>query len=505
MALSSKTPAIHARDFSWRHAGRKKATLTGLNFDIVAGERVLILGASGSGKSTLLAAIAGVLGGPDDGEFHGTLEVAGIDARDTQRLRGRVGMLLQDPDSQVIASKVGDDVAFGCENLGMERSEIWRRVTEALALVGLDLPLDHPTSALSGGQKQRLALAGIIAMGADIIVLDEPTANIDPVGIPQLVAAVSQLTGATVIVVEHRVETWKDLVDRAIVLGSDGTVHTDGPVEQVLWHEATNLAHQGIWVPESYLPPESRLQHVAKLQRPPSNGEAAVQAQGLQIGWDAQHPVGGERDLRIPLGQSTVITGRNGAGKSTLALTLAGLLPPLSGDVSVHPEIAAGIGQRPHAWSARQLSARIGFVFQDPEHQFLTNSVREELLIAPAIVAQHAGPKLGRLRSWRRAVTNEMESRADQLLADLRLEHLAAASPFSLSGGQKRRLSVATALMLEPEIVFLDEPTFGQDRRTFLEIIRLLTKLRDSGRTMVSITHDPLVVELLADNHLEVA
>ena len=149
--------AIRATGFGWRHAGRLRPTISDLDLDIEPGQRVLLLGESGSGKSTLLAAIAGVLGGDDEGDRQGTLLV---DGHPPEQARGVVGMVLQDPDSQVISSRVGDDVAFGCENLGVERAEIWRRVSRALELVGLDLPLDHPTAELSGGQKQRLALAG---------------------------------------------------------------------------------------------------------------------------------------------------------------------------------------------------------------------------------------------------------------------------------------------------------------------------------------------------------
>lgn len=161
--------SVQVRDFGYRHSSRKKAALAGINLDIAPGERVLLTGDSGSGKSTLLAALAGVLGDDSEGETFGSMLV---DA-------SSVGLVLQDPDSQVIASRIGDDVAFGCENLQVPSEQIWSRVEQALDMVGLDLPLNHPTKYLSGGQKQRLALAGVIAMGARLILLDEPTANLD--------------------------------------------------------------------------------------------------------------------------------------------------------------------------------------------------------------------------------------------------------------------------------------------------------------------------------------
>lgn len=495
-------PAVSTRGFGWRHAGRKAVALHDVTFDIQPGEKVLIAGPSGAGKSTLLGAIAGVLGGDDEGDFHGTLLVDGEDARNVDVLRGRVGLLLQDPDSQVIAARVGDDVAFGCENLGIEREEIWRRVSAALELVGLPLPLDHPTSALSGGQKQRLALAGIIAMGARVILLDEPTANIDPAGVSHLVAAVQRVVdelGATLIVVEHRVGDWLDVVDRAIVFDEAGRVRADGPARELLAAEASELARDGVWVPEELLPQEQRLVSLFAGTRMRAGQDAALRASQLEVGWTPDAPVGPMRDIEIPAGVSTVITGPNGAGKSTLALTLAGLLPALSGQVAASSRIANGRGPNPAQWSSAELAKRFGFVFQEPEHQFLSATVRDELIIAPAMAARRHP-----WQSWKKHVNPEMAARADELLGLLRLDHLAAASPFSLSGGQKRRLSVATALVLQPDVVFLDEPTFGQDRVTFIELIRLLQKLRDSGATMTSITHDELYTQLFGDYRLEV-
>ncbi|HAM26480.1 MAG TPA: ABC transporter ATP-binding protein, partial [Microbacteriaceae bacterium] len=167
--------AVEAKGWGWRHAGRADWAVSGLDLRIEPGERVLLLGASGAGKSTLVHALAGVLGGDDEGERAGKLLVGGVRPEDA---RGRVGLVLQDPDSQVVLARVGDDVAFGCENLGIARNEIWRRVAGALEAVGLDLPLAHPTSRLSGGQKQRLALAGVLSMRPGLVLLDEPTANL---------------------------------------------------------------------------------------------------------------------------------------------------------------------------------------------------------------------------------------------------------------------------------------------------------------------------------------
>jgi energy-coupling factor transporter ATP-binding protein EcfA2 len=214
--LARATPlSVDARGWGWRHAGRSDWAVRGLDLRIEPGERVLLLGASGAGKSTLVHALAGVLGGDEEGESEGRLLIGD---RDAARARGQVGLVLQDPDSQVVLARVGDDVAFGCENMGIPREETWLRVEQSLCAVGLDLPLRHPTSGLSGGQKQRLALAGVLAMHPGLLLLDEPTANLDPDGVIEVrdaVARVLEMSGGTLVVVEHRVVAPRESGHRA--------------------------------------------------------------------------------------------------------------------------------------------------------------------------------------------------------------------------------------------------------------------------------------------------
>ena len=219
---------ITAAGWGWRYAGRRAPAVRDVTFTIEPGERVLLLGASGAGKSTLLAGMAGLLGGADEGDETGSLL---IDGERAEAHRGRVGLVLQDPDAGVVLAKVGDDVAFGPENLGVPAAEIPSRVTEALDAVGLRVPLGRPTKALSGGQKQRLALAGVLAMRPGVLLLDEPTANLDPDGVREVRASVERVlaeTGATLVVIEHRTAVWADLMDRVIVVGADGGLLADG-------------------------------------------------------------------------------------------------------------------------------------------------------------------------------------------------------------------------------------------------------------------------------------
>lgn len=443
-----------------------------------AGERVLLLGASGSGKSTLLAALAGVLGGDDDGDAAGALTVGGRDPRD---VRGAAGLVLQDPESQVIMSRIGDDVAFGCENLGVPREQLWMRVREALDLVGLTLPLEHPTDALSGGQKQRLALAGALAMRPGLLLLDEPTANIDPEGVRDVrdaVAAVLAGTGSTAVIVEHRVEAWLDVVDRIVVLGADGGIVADGDPRSVLAAQGAALAAAGVWVPG----------HEPRIARRlgPAGRSALVTGESLTLARVPGHPLvatlAGPLNLTVSAGDALALAGPNGSGKTTLALTLGGLIAPAAGEVRASPALADDRGLQPIRWRSRELVSRIGSVFQAPEHQFLTPTVRDELELGPRTL---------------KLPDSEVSERTDDLLARLGLESLAAANPFTLSGGQKRRLSVGAVLATRPRVLVLDEPTFGQDALTWAALVELLEQLRSEGTAVVAATHDLRFVDAI--------
>ena len=465
---------VRAREWGWRHAGRKNAALSGVDLDIAPGERVLVLGPSGSGKSTLMGGLAGLLGGAEEGEATGTLTVDGVAPAEA---RGRVGLLMQDPEAQVVLARVGDDVAFGMENLGVPREEIWPRVEESLSAVGLDAPLDHSTTELSGGQKQRLALASILAMGPGLLLLDEPTANLDPGGIAEVRAAVEAVverTGATMVVVEHRVDVWAPLVDRVIVV-ADGRIAADGPLDEVLEQQGDALRVRGIWLPGDDVAAEVG---PAPEAAPASSEDAPIaRVTDLSIGYDKASPVRSGIDLTLERGVSTCIVGANGAGKSTFALTLAGLLPPLEGTVEV--ETSDGTAGDPHEWSSKQLLGRMSMVFQEPEYQFLASTVAEELAIGPRAAGMSE---------------EEIAPLVEEHMEALGLTKLARANPMTLSGGEKRRLSVATALISAPELLILDEPTFGQDRGTWLGLVRLLRAALARGVTLVSITHDPAFV-----------
>lgn len=461
--------AVRAEGWGFRHAGRRSWAIRDLDLTVHRGEQVLLAGPSGSGKSTLLAALAGLLDPHHSGEQVGRL-----------RVEGPVGLMFQDPETQLVMARAGDDVAFGLENHAVPAEEIWPRVDEALTLAGFPYDRDHPTGRLSGGEKQRLVLAGVIALRPRLLLLDEPTANLDPAGAALVRAAVRQVvvaTGATSIIVDHRVEDWLDMVDRVVVLEAGGIL-ADGPPDRLFEAEGEALAATGVWVP-GRLPTPVRRASAAP-------GEAVLTARSLSYAYPAgTEPAVRDVDLDLRAGEAVALTGANGSGKSTLALMLAGLLRPDTGEVS-----AADGGRPLHRRKARDLVTVVGAVFQDPEHQFLANTVAAELALGPRQVGldEQATARL-----------------VDDLLERLRLTHLASANPFTLSGGEKRRLSVATALATRPRALVLDEPTFGQDMRTWVELVDLLAGLRDDGHTLCCVSHDPLFVSALADRRITVS
>jgi energy-coupling factor transporter ATP-binding protein EcfA2 len=480
MEMAVRPTAVEARGWGIRHPGRRAWALRGLDLRIEPGERVLLLGTSGAGKSTLLAALAGLIDPAGGVETEGTLLV---DGRDPREARDRSGLVFQDPETQIVMARAGDDVAFGLENRCVPTEAIPDRVTAALAAVGFPYGPDRSTDALSGGERQRLAIAGTLALRPGLLLLDEPTANLDPVGaddVRDVVGRILARSGATLVLVEHRVDAALPLVDRVVVIAAGAGVIADGDPYEVFRARGTELAAAGVWVPD--VPPPAP----ARRDRPASSTLVLAERAAFRYpaaDEDAVGPV----DVQVRSSEALAIVGPNGSGKSTLALLLAGLVAPRIGRVVAGESLAAGHGLEPIAgWRARDLAGRIGTVFQDPEHQFLTGSVREELLLGP-----------------RRSLDDAAAGRrADELMERLRLTGLAAANPFTLSGGEQRRLSVATALAAAPSLLVLDEPTFGQDRRTWGELLALLAALRDGGRGIAFVSHDEAFVAALADRTL---
>jgi energy-coupling factor transport system ATP-binding protein len=515
-------PLLRVRGLGIVHDEADTATPSDVSFDVAPGEVVLLLGPSGSGKSTLTLALNGLIPQAVPATVTGSVDVGDADAATTPvaELSTRVAMVFQDPDAQLVTGTVLDEVAFGPENLLLPVAEVLARAEAALRRVGLWHRRAENPDRLSGGGRQRLAIACALAMGSPLLVLDEPTANLDPRGIDEVYAALGDLVAAgdrAVVLVEHNLDAAVGLVDRVVVIDAEGRLVVDGAADDVLRGRAEELHALGVWLPTSTLaalrlrdagfaldplpltpaelraaleaePPGPVAERAQRHEEPTASatrpGEAAplIRVRGLTLRRGRTEVLHGV-DLDIAAGEFVAIVGANGAGKTSLVQAIAGVVRPPRGAVTVD-------GLDVHRTDARTLAASVGFVFQNPEHQFVAHTVFDELA---------HGLRLRRLPD------DEVRARVDDLLERFGLTHHAQSHPFLLSGGQKRRLSVGTALVGGARTLVLDEPTFGQDRARADELLSLLDALHAEGTTVVVVTHDMQLVTDHAERTVVVA
>jgi energy-coupling factor transporter ATP-binding protein EcfA2 len=489
--------AVDVRGLTWRPSTRRRPVLRDLDLSIAPGERVLLAGPSGAGKSTLLRAIAGLLLTADAGDLTGEVLVGGDPPASAP---GRVGLLLQDPTAAIVAERVGRDVAFGLENLQVPREQMWPRVHEALASVAFPYGVAHLTSALSGGETQRLALAGALALAPQVLLLDEPTSMLDPAAAADVRTAVLNLAaerGSTMVVVEHRLDPWVEHVHRVVVMDDDGNLVADGAPGAVLGRHRETLAAQGLWVPG--LPDPEPVDVPDELVRPhrapDAAGEPLVRADRVVVRRRPRLLARSSHttvalagvDAEVRSGSVLAVTGATGSGKSTLLGLLAGLDRPDGGEVRAGAALSTGQGSAPWAWRSRDLAARLAWVPQEPEHGVVTHTVRDEVLAASRALSR---PE------------HEATARADGLLEAFGLSALSGAAPYHLSGGEKRRLMVAAALAHGPAAVLLDEPTVGQDRRTWAALTGACRAAAVAGAGAAMATHDTAAVQAVTDREL---
>ena len=495
----TKTPIISFQNFSFQYRAQKQPTLHDINLDIYPGERVLIAGPSGSGKSTLAGCINGLNPFANPGEATGTLTVDGVDAMHSSifALSAHVGTVLQDPDGQFIGLTVGEDIAFALENSCTPQDEMHAITRRAAELVGIEHHLDYAPHELSGGQKQRVSLAGVMVDQVRVLLFDEPLANLDPATGKQtmeLIDAVQQKTDTTVLIIEHRLEDvlWRS-VDRIILMG-EGRILADLRPDELLSTDL--LAKNGIREP-LYLTalryagvditPQKQPAHIDTLLLDDAD-TAAVQrwftAEPLPAARPAPAPLLEVRDVSfgyeksmhtlqnvsfaIGKGEMISIVGRNGAGKSTLSKLICGFETQDSGQIFLN-------GQDLQDVNIRRRAKHIGYVMQNPNQMISQTMIFDEV----AMGLQGLG-----------LTEQEVRTRVEDTLKICGLYPFRNWPISALSFGQKKRVTIASVLVQQPELILLDEPTAGQDFKHYTEIMEFLRGLNRSGVTVVMITHD---------------
>ena len=440
---------------------------------------LLVVGPSGSGKSTLAKAIAGLVPRDVPGEWQGSLRVGDLDVASAApaEAAARVGILFQDPASQLVMDRAADDVAFGLENRAWPLEAMRTRVPTALGDVGLGGFGRRRGTRLSGGEQQRLALAGVEAPMPAVLVLDEPTANLDPAGAAALFGRLTELRAArrtTIVLVEHRADLAWPLADLVLALDATGSPIALGTPAKLRSRSGKRLAREGIWLPGDGSTGTTTLPPAAGL------GSVLVELRHARYAYArGADPAVRDVELEIRAGERAAIVGPNGSGKSTLLRLIGGLLRPSAGSVRVG-------GADPRRLPAPLLSRLVGMVFQDPELGFLADTVAEEIALGldPGRASGAAGllERLG-----------------------MPLEIFGERSPYRLSGGEQRRLSVATALARRPRILLLDEPTFGQDRHGWEALASILDELVEQGTAVLAATHDERFASRVGRRRLQMA
>ena len=494
-----REPIISFQNFSFQYRAQKRPTLTGIDLDICPGERVLIAGPSGSGKSTLAACINGLNPFANPGECTGTLTVDGVDAPHSSifELSAHVGTVLQDPDGQFIGLTVGEDIAFALENNCMPQDEMHAVTRRAAKLVGIENHLGYAPHELSGGQKQRVSLAGVMVDQVKILLFDEPLANLDPATGKQaieLIDEIQQKTDTTVLIIEHRLEDvlWRN-VDR-IVLVNEGKILADLRPDELL--STSLLAENGIREP-LYLTalryagvaitPEKRPAHVDSLvlnevdtaalkqwftaypqPEPAAAPVPLLEVRDLSFGYQKGQPTLKHVGFTIGKGEMVSIVGRNGAGKSTLSKLICGFETPDAGEIFLNGNPLAG-------QNIRSRAKHIGYVMQNPNQMISKTMIYDEV----ALGLQRSGLTEAQIRE-----------KVEQTLKICGLYPFRNWPVSALSFGQKKRVTIASVLALDPELILLDEPTAGQDFRHYTDIMEFLRGLNAQGVTVVMITHD---------------
>jgi energy-coupling factor transport system ATP-binding protein len=500
-------PAVEASGLCWTYAGRSAAALKSLTFKLDPGHVLLVLGPSGSGKSTLARALAGLVPHTLPGEWRGSLRVGALEIADTPaRFVGeRVGLVFQDPDSQLVMARVDDEVAFGLENRGWPRAEMQTRVPQALTQVGLGGFELRGTNTLSGGEKQRLAIADVVVAKPSLLVFDEPTANLDPPGMLDTIRQIGRLARRrehTIVLIEHRLEAALPLANDVLLLDRDGRQLWFGPAGAIGPDAVSLLAESGAWVPRAWQGTEPVAFARPGRDAGRGTGRLVLRASGLGVDYPADetghHQALDRVSLEAHAGDRIAVVGPNGAGKSTLLFVLSGIRRPDRGAVAVaatagSDDSAADLSD-PSRLRTHEVPDRVGLVFQDPELGFVARTTRDEVIATELAGRAKGGARRGgdsANETGPRGAERRQPADSEAVLARFGLAHLANQDPFRLSQGEQRRLSLAALVLRPPAVLLLDEPTFGLDRRGTEAVLDLLDELSVRGQVQLLATHDP--------------
>ncbi|MFW9939351.1 MAG: ABC transporter ATP-binding protein [Candidatus Thorarchaeota archaeon] len=466
-------PVVEFKDFSWKYKSSKDRVLKSIDLKIYKGDYLGIMGPTGAGKSTLCACMNGLIPLKTRGFISGHVEIFGVNTRTLKmpEITARVGLIFQDPETQFIMMNVEDEIVLGLETLGLEREEIKNRIEWALNIVGLKgFELRSPEE-LSGGQKQRVAIASILAMRPEILILDEPTSDLDPLGkmeVFELLDKIKKEFDLTIVLVSHETRKILEFCNRVIII-DDGEKKYDGPTPDLL-NNTELLKNSGIYIPEDVC--EKRLAEAKAIIK--RDEKPIIEVSNISFTYPDMTQALKDVSLKFFKGDFIAIIGKNGSGKTTLVKHFNGLLKPQQGQIQLYDKIIS-------EYSIPQIAQIVGYCYQNPDHQLFKSTIKEEIEFG-----------LKNLKFPHK----EIEERYDEIVELLQLKKFEEVyeSTLYLSKGIRQRLALASVLVLKPEILIVDEPSTGQDFLMINEFMNILEDLNNENKTIIIITHNPYII-----------
>jgi energy-coupling factor transporter ATP-binding protein EcfA2 len=476
-------------NLSFRYRDRQGSAIQNLSFIANPGEVLLIAGASGCGKTTLIRCINGLIPRSYKGEMSGKVTVFGEEVKDWKlsQISQKIGTVLQDPERQILGTKVVNEVAFGLENLGMPREEIFFRVDEALNFLKISHLRNRETFNLSGGEKQKVALAGVLAMRPSIVLLDEPLASLDPASAQDTLDAVRLLAdqGLSILMVEHRVEDVLRIRPERVMFMSEGGIRYLGDVaglSKVVNYREVKLPAEDIVERAKLDPPPVEIKVLPGVTSPQVGQEALVRFEDVAFGYESEVEILHGINLQINRGDVIAVLGPNGAGKTTFVKHAIGLLRPKSGRVFVG-------GRDTNEASVAEIASMLGYVFQSPSHMLFAPTVRDELAFGPTNM-KHS--------------KEQIELEVKEALKIVNLSDKEKDPPLALSFGQQKRVSIAAILAMRSRILVMDEPTAGQDYQNYMNFMDSILQM-PGFEAVIFITHDVDLAAIYANRVLMIS